>query len=255
MMAERPGRIDAAHKRSVLADDTYEAIRTLIIGHEIPPGQHVGIDQFAGRFSVSQTPVREALARLESDGLVAKVPLRGYETTALLTVQEFDDLFRFRTLIEPWAAGEAARRGPRLDVEAIEHEVRRAELLTREPGVASYSTLVDHDTRFHTLVARASGNPFVEEAFQRTHCHMHLLRVHRASQARHDEGYAGGAFVRDMFAEYYASGGRPLAIDEHTSIAQAIASGRSESARELMLEHIDSSRRRFIPVVEALSVG
>jgi len=56
-----------------------------------------------------------------------------------------------------------------------------------------------------------------------------------------------------MFAEYYQGGKRPLAVTEHVEIVNAIAGGAGESARELMLHHIESSRQRFIPAVEALN--
>ena len=72
-----------------LADETYDAIKAKILDHGIAPGEHVGIDELARELAVSQTPIREALARLESDGLVIKIPLRGYEATDLLSVQPF----------------------------------------------------------------------------------------------------------------------------------------------------------------------
>ena len=237
-------------RRSVLADGTYDSIRAMIVDHVISPGEHVGIDELARELGVSQTPVREALARLESDGLVSKIPLRGYEATALLSVQQFDDLFQFRGIIEPWAAAEAARRGTRRELEALDAELRRAEGISHSGAASTYAEFVEHDTRFHTLVARASGSRYVEDAFIHTHCHMHLLRVFRASEAIRGEGTA---FVHDMFEEYYSGERRTLALAEHGEIASAIARGDGAGARDLMLGHIESSRQRFIPAVEALN--
>jgi DNA-binding GntR family transcriptional regulator len=65
-------------RRSVLSDDVYDMIKTMIFDHEIAPGSRVNIDAISLQLEVSQTPVREALARLESDGLIEKVPLKGY---------------------------------------------------------------------------------------------------------------------------------------------------------------------------------
>ena len=243
-------------RRLVLADGTYDSIKAMIVNHEISPGEHVGIDELARDLAVSQTPVREALARLEADGLVTKIPLRGYEATDLLSVQQFDELFHFRALIEPWAASEASRRSTRRHVESMEAELERANHIDRSGDSATYQEFVEHDTRLHALIARASGNSFIEEAFVRTHCHMHLLRVYRATvdiEAWQQRGGGDGEFVRNMFAEYYKSGERPLALTEHVEIVQAISAGAGESARELMLRHIESSRQRFIPAVEALN--
>jgi DNA-binding GntR family transcriptional regulator len=239
----------AAPRRVVLADETYDAIKAMILDHEISPGEHVGIDELARRLAVSQTPVREALARLESDGLVTKIPLRGYEATDLLTVQQFDELYQFRSLIEPWAASAASSRSTGRDLEALQAELARAEHIERSTSDSTYAAFVEHDTRFHALVAHASGNTWVEESFIRTHCHMHLYRLYQASVS--DAG-VDGEFVRDMFAEYYDGGRRPLALSDHEEIVSAIAGGAEDSARELMLHHIESSRRRFTPAVHAL---
>ena len=68
-----------------------------------------------------------------------------------------------------------------------------------------------------------------------------------------DDGRSDRSFVRSMFEEYYSAGRFPLALTEHAEIAAAIAGGRASTARDLMLEHIESSRLRFIPAVEALN--
>src|SRR3954447_4797766 len=85
--------------RPALADEVYEAVKALVMDHVIAPGARVYIDGLARQLGVSQTPIREALARLESDGLVTKEPLRGYSATPLLTRSEVDDLFQFRLLV------------------------------------------------------------------------------------------------------------------------------------------------------------
>lgn len=253
MVLESVRPATSAARRVVLADGTYATIKKLILDHEIPPGEHIGIDELARNLSVSQTPVREALARLEADGLVGKVPLRGYETTALLTVEQFDALFQFRGIIEPWAASEASRRANRRDIEAIEAELDRAEGIPRTGGESTYPEFADHDTRFHSLIARAADNPFVEEAFTRSHCHMHLVRVYRATIDTAGSQTPQSTFVQNLFAEYYQGGKPPLAVSEHTAIAQAIVAGDGPGASQLMRHHIDSSRLRFIPAVEALN--
>lgn len=253
MARDSARRSAASPRRLVLADGTYDAIKGMILDHEISPGEHVGIDELSRDLSVSQTPIREALARLESDGLVIKIPLRGYQATDLLSVQQFDELFQFRALIEPWAASEAARRSTRRDIEVLEGELERADRISQSGSSSTYADFVEHDTRLHALVAHASGNTFIEDAFIRTRCHMHLFRVYKASAAIEGDGDPQGGFVRDMFAEYYQSGHRPLAISEHEEIVGAIAGGDGDRARELMLHHIESSRHRFIAAVEALN--
>lgn len=253
MARDSARRAAASPRRLVLADGTYDAIKSMILDHEISPGEHVGIDELARDLSVSQTPIREALARLEADGLVLKIPLRGYQATDLLSVEQFDELFQFRGLIEPWAAAEAALRGTRRAIESLEAELERANHISHSGASSTYASFVEHDTRLHALVAQASGNAFVEDAFIRTRCHMHLFRVYKASLAIGSEEKPATGFVRDMFAEYYQVGHRPLALSEHEKIVEAIAGKDSDAASALMLRHIESSRQRFIAAVEALN--
>lgn len=66
--------IAALPARPSLSDDVYEAIKALIMNHAIAPGSRLSIDQLARDLAVSPTPIREALARLESDGLAVKEP-------------------------------------------------------------------------------------------------------------------------------------------------------------------------------------
>ena len=56
-----------------------------------------------------------------------------------------------------------------------------------------------------------------------------------------------------MFAEYYESGRRSLALSEHEVIVSAIENGAADRARQLMRDHIESSRQRFSPAVTALN--
>lgn len=236
-------------QRSVLGDGTYSAIRSMILEHRISPDSHISIDALARDLAVSQTPVREALARLESDRLVTKVPLKGYKSTSLPTLVEFDDMFQFRGLIEPWSAGRAASRTDAEGRNALADEMKAARALTE---VRSYVPLIDHDTRFHALIARLSGNKAAEDAFARIHCHLHLFRLYNASQNL-DPADERGAFIRELFATYYETQGEILAVSEHRNIADAILCGNAEVASATMAAHIEASRDRFAPAVEILN--
>ncbi|WP_460660883.1 GntR family transcriptional regulator [Kribbella swartbergensis] len=203
-------------RRQMLADDVYEAIKTMLMDHVIRPGARISIDGLAREFQVSSTPVREALARLESEGLAVKEPLKGYRATPLLSLAEFDDLYRFRRLLEPWAARRAA--------ELIDDEGRarlRAELANAvEPtsvDYAGYKSLTAHDNRFHLLIASLSGSDQVRLAFERTHCHLHIFRLH---------------YDRDI---------GPEVLTEHRTLVEAICSGDPDAAESAMNQHIDNS--------------
>lgn len=208
----------AIPRRQVLADDVYEAIKAMLMDHVILPGARISIDGLARDLEVSPTPVRESLARLESEGLAVKSPLKGYRATSLLSLEEFDDLLQFRRLIEPWAARHAAQRSDDQAVQEIEAELGSVEAPT-STDYEGYKALTAHDSRFHSLVARLSGSEQVRLAFERTHCHLHIFRLH---------------FERAI--------GRHTLV-EHRQIADAIAQGDPDAAEAAMLKHLESAMR------------
>ncbi|WP_127473005.1 GntR family transcriptional regulator [Microbacterium sulfonylureivorans] len=237
--------------RSVLSDETHEAIRSMLLHHSIQPSEHINIDALALQLDVSPTPVREALARLESEGLVVKQALRGYSAIELLTVEQSDDLFQIRALIEPWCAAQAATHHTDAAARDLAAEIE-AGRRSSDPESAGYAAMSEHDERFHKLIARMSGNEFVEDAFNRTHCHFHLFRLYQAGQAEVRDS-PDSEFVDTLFSAYYEPGSGSLAVREHAAIADAILSGQANAASALMLTHIQSSRRRFSPTRNSIA--
>jgi DNA-binding GntR family transcriptional regulator len=203
-------------ERSVLVDDVHEAVKSMIMDGEIPPGARVSIDGLARRLGVSPTPVREALARLESAELVVKEPLRGYRTTPLLTLEQLADLYQFRLLIEPWAAARAAERAGPDGRAALAAELARA-AAPEDDTYAAYQAFSAHDARFHLLIAELAGSRQVRDAFQRTHWHLHIYRLH-----------------------YDRSIG-PKALAEHRKVGDAVLAGDAAAAAAAMREHLEQA--------------
>src|SRR5690606_30407207 len=93
---------------SSLVDDAYQAILVRLISRQIEPGARITVDNLVRELGISQTPARQALASLVSEGLVTKTHLVGFRASALLTGPEAEDLFAVRLLLEPAAARWAA---------------------------------------------------------------------------------------------------------------------------------------------------
>lgn len=214
--AHGPAPVTPLPRRQMLADDVHEAIKALIMDHAIEPGARVSIDGLARQLGVSPTPVREALARLESAELVVKEPLRGYRTTPLLNREQLADLYQFRLLIEPWAAARAAER-----VDADGRERLRVEMgscgTPRDNTYDAYKALTAHDARFHELVAELAGSAQVRLALERTHCHLHIFRL------------------------YYDRGIGEKTLEEHRAITDAILEGDPEAAEVAMRDHLETA--------------
>lgn len=217
--------------RRVLADEVYASLTALIMDHTIAPDARLNIDALARDLAVSPTPVREALARLESDGLVVKEPLRGYRTTAVLTSGELAEVFEFRELVEPWAAGRAARRRGVDDVAALRAELEAAPAAavsaTRGSDYAHYAALAQHDHRFHTMLLALAGNDVALAAFERTRAHLHQFRY---------------AFRTSMTTR---------AIDEHHAVVDAVEAGDARAARFAMAAHLRAAHDRIIRATTA----
>jgi len=233
--------------RSVLSDGTYEAIRAMLLDHTIPPGQRINIDSIARELDVSQTPVREALARLESDDLVVKQPLRGYSATELLTADEIDDLFRFRVLIEPWLAAHAAEERSADDAAELAAEIERGRESLDVGLDETYGRLSRHDERFHFMISKMAGSRFVGDAYTRAHFQLHVYRVTQAGLAHLRASQDSDVDDTELRIATERERGL-ITIREHSRIAEAIMAGQMNAAAAHMLDHVESARKRIPPL-------
>ncbi|MET8118368.1 GntR family transcriptional regulator [Micromonospora sp. NPDC005189] len=223
----REGRLRPA-RRLTLAEDVYESIKTLVMDHILPPGERVNIDALARELDVSPTPVREALARLEADGLVRKRPLSGYTTTPLLSRTEFDDLFDVRLLLEGATAGRAAAHASTEARQRISAEAAARIDVEAGDGYRRHAAFTALDAKFHDLIAEVAGSPLLRDSITRLHSHLHLHRL------------------------YFPVAGAPDTNTEHQRIAAAIAAGDSAAAADAMRAHLTAARERHLPAFERL---
>jgi DNA-binding GntR family transcriptional regulator len=232
-------------RRAVLSDETYEMIRDLIIDHEIPAGAKVNIEALSAQLNVSATPVREALARLESDGLIVKVALKGYTTTDLLTVKELNDLFQLRLLLEPWSAEQAAMHSSQIGKTAIKAELQSAKLALKLRDMDQVHALTEHDARFHELITEIAGNKSIIDSYHRTHCHVHLFRLYLATKNLEAASKGTKGFQKSLYDQIHATLSAPATIKEHELIGSAITEGNGKAARDAMNLHLKLSLKRY----------
>lgn len=211
-------------RRSTLGDDVYETVKALVMEHTLAPGDRVNIEALARDLDVSPTPVREALARLESDGLVRKRPLAGYTVSPLLSRDEFTDMFDMRMVLEGAAARWAAERADPHTLAAIVGEADvRAPVDPDPDGRRSHATFTALDARFHDLIAVASGNPLLRDGIARLHAHLHIHRL------------------------YFPYAHTGTTGDEHRRIAAAIRDADADGAEAAMRTHLAAARQRHLP--------
>ncbi len=211
-------------KRSTLVDDVYDTLRAAVLEHTLAPGDRLNIDAYARELDVSPTPLREALARLESEGLVRKRPLAGYTVSPLLTRAEFHDMFDMRLLLECAAARWAAARATDAQRAAlVEAAARTVDADDPRGWHAAFTAL---DAHLHDLVAVAAASPLLRDGITRLHSHLHLHRRHFP--------YAQTAVTHD----------------EHRALAAAIAAADPPRAEAAMHDHLTRARKRHLAAFE-----
>ncbi|MEU8238364.1 GntR family transcriptional regulator [Actinoplanes missouriensis] len=208
-------------KRSTLGEDVYATLRSAVLEHNLAPGDRVNIDALARELEVSPTPVREALARLESEGLVRKRALAGYTVSPLLTRDEFADLFDMRLLLECAAARRAATHATDALRRAL---VEQAAQTVAESGDerAWHAAFTAQDAELHRLVAQASASPLLLDAFTRLHAHLHLHR------------------------RYFPYAQTAVTQREHRALADAIAGHDPDRSEAAMRRHLTQARDRHL---------
>src|SRR5215813_4654136 len=141
-----------------LADDVYEAIFNKLMALEIAPGARFTVDGLVRELEVSHTPIREALGRLEGEGLVGKTHLVGYSAAPQITRRRFDELYELRLLLEPDAARHAARRISKDGMAKLTETAGRMRKLGSCRERLSYSKFARLDADLHDQIMEIAGN-------------------------------------------------------------------------------------------------
>jgi DNA-binding GntR family transcriptional regulator len=206
-----------------LAGGVYDAIFGQLMSLNIAPGSRITVDSLVKEFNVSQTPIREALGRLEGEGLVTRTHLIGYRAAPQISRSQFDDLYELRLLLEPEAAAKAAQR---IDDDEFERLRDLAEVMAEDDGDDArirYSNFARKDAEFHDRILEIAGNGLIRETLRLQHTHFHIFRL---------------MYHWRVTAE---------ALDEHGAIMDALSRRDPAAARIAMRRHIKSSQARLLP--------
>lgn len=151
--------------RETLAERVEETLHAFLISGRLAPGDKLSLRSVAESLSVSMMPVREAVARLASDGALEVLPGRAVRVP-ILSVTQFRELTRIRIAIEGYASEEAARNRSEGDLEEIERFERAFQEATSgdvpEPAMA-----VEANRNLHFAIYRAAGLPTLTEIIER----------------------------------------------------------------------------------------
>ncbi|MGD0557764.1 MAG: GntR family transcriptional regulator [Streptosporangiaceae bacterium] len=195
-----------------MSTSCYEQIRADILAGRFEAGAALLETVMAGQYGVSRTPVREALARLEQDGLLRRV-IRGYQVCSG-TAEDVLEIYEARIALESGAAFAAARRRTDLDLARLRH---------LHGGV---SATRDSHSEWHVALWRAAHNATIE--FLLTSLTTRLRIYDSGSRPPADETAAA--------AEIEASQA------EHDKVLAAIVAQDAPAARDALAAHLERSR-------------
>jgi DNA-binding GntR family transcriptional regulator len=209
-----------------LAEDVYDAIFAQLMALNIAPGSRITVDNLVKEFNVSHTPIREALGRLEGEGLVIKTHLVGYHAAPQITRRRFDELYELRLLLEPRSAAKAVIMMD--DAKLAELRDAAGVMARRDDNDerSRYSNFARRDAAFHDKIMHCAQNELIRQTLAFQHTHFHIFRLMFHSRVTEE------------------------ALDEHAAILAAFAAADSAGAERAMRTHIERSRDRLLPAFE-----
>lgn len=215
----------AIQRSTSLAGDVYDAIFAQLMALKIAPGARITVDNLVKEFNVSHTPIREALGRLEGEGLVIKTHLIGYSAAPQISRRRFDELYELRLLLEPNGAGKAAAAMTEDSLAALREAAGVMGRGSADDRVR-YSTFARQDGLFHDMIMQLAGNELIRQTLNHQHTHFHIFRLMFHSRVT-DE-----------------------ALDEHQALLEAFAARDPHAAERAMRLHIEHSRDRLLPAFD-----
>ncbi len=222
---ETPLRLASIPNASEVA---FDAIRRAIVAGRLAPGERLREVALAKQLGISATPVREALARLQQEGLVQVEPRRGAVVPRLGT-HDILEVYELRELLEAHAARRAAERHAQPMQQALlarlQEIVERAEALVRERRPADYNHL---DIEFHQTLMQMADNQRMQRIFAGVHAQVQAVRLRAINLP-----------------------GRPgKSQEEHRRLVSAIRAGNADRAETEVRRHISSVKDEVLAQLE-----
>lgn len=213
-----------SRRREPLSQRIYRELRRDLARGEFGTDVKLGEELLAGRYRASRTPVREALARLDSEGLVERRGTGLYPVRPRL--DRLGDYFEARTLIEVAALDRMreqrshAYESDVLESDVLESELARWRAMRDGPATGDFDFVIA-DERFHRVLVVSSGSAALADALSA------ITEKIRAA----------------WHLDYPTPGRAQTVVAEHIAIGEAILAGDLDTARTSLIAHIDDSKR------------
>jgi DNA-binding GntR family transcriptional regulator len=212
-------------KGASLADKAYEHIRELILTNKLAPGQPLKESQLARSLGISRYPLKQALGRLELEGLVENIQWKGAVVSGL-TSQFIRDLYEIRTALEALSVRKAATSLADEDLEELENLWQSSALAVER---SDYRAWEDSDQIFHSGLGRRCGNELLPD---------YLAKL-RGQLAR----------IRNFMG--HIPGMMECSYEEHRQLLEALRARDPEASERAMWEHLGRVSDRIIRAIDS----
>ena len=206
-----------------LRDVVFNTLRTAILRGELKPGERLMEIQLANKLGVSRTPIREAIRKLELEGLVLMIPRKGAEV-AQITEKNMQDVLEVRKALEELSVQLACER---ITPEQVEEMKMAAEDFRKVLKSGDVTKIAEADVKFHDIIFAATNNQRLITLLNNLREQMYRFRVEYLKQK-----------------ECY-----PQLLEEHDKLIALISGGEVEEACELMGCHIDNQASTVSDVI------
>ncbi|MDR0923609.1 MAG: GntR family transcriptional regulator [Hungatella sp.] len=197
-----------------LRDVVFNTLRQAILKGELAPGERLMEIQLAERLGVSRTPIREAIRKLELEGLVLMVPRKGAEV-AKISEKSLRDVLEVRRSLEELAIELACQR---MTPEAVEELERKQEEFKTAVEEGNAMDIAETDEAYHDVIYKGTCNDRLVQMINNLREQMYRYRLE---------------YIKDEDK-------RQILLLEHDNILKAVRQRKVQEAKEAMREHIDN---------------
>lgn len=213
---------EAVSTPKLVREDVYERVRHEILCCRLAPGSQIHEQDLAARYEVSKSPIRDALLRLQEQGLVEVLPRKGYRVRPI-SVADALEMYEMRLLLERACA-------TRLIDHAADAEIARLDAFCSVKRGLSLPAWIDYNRSFHIVLAGLCGNSRLARAA--IDIIEHFDRLTYVSVTRSP-----------------SPAGLQQFVDEHAEIVDALKRRDKRQAAALIRDHIESSRKRTLEAI------
>jgi DNA-binding GntR family transcriptional regulator len=208
---------------SSLEEKVYISLEEQIISQKLRPGESVTEMKLSRELGVSRTPVREALQRLDREGLIKLIPNKGAVVLGI-SEQDLIDIYKIRMRLEGLAARIAAEKKDEQFCRALGDNVDLTEFYMTKGDIEKVKNL---DSEFHDIIYRCCESRMLGKTL--SELHRYIASYRKLSLA--------------------VSGRIDRSLAEHKEIYDAIASGNADAADELMSKHVERALENLLKII------